>query len=132
METKCIDIGFLHEAVQKVEKKGEISKDLFFETSLVQKEGEVSFWQSVKRFFGYQPQGWKLNPDIISQHTSDIQALVVQVCPSGTSLYRVQYYWESAGYDVELFNKFLVVALYIEAVTAYQSRIGLRLIAKDW
>jgi hypothetical protein len=68
METKCIDIGFLHEAVQKVEKKGEISKDLFFETSLVQKEGEVSFWQSVKRFFGYQPQGWKLNPDIISQH----------------------------------------------------------------
>lgn len=129
METK-INIDFLHEAVQKVEKKGEIPKDLFFETSLVQKEGKLPFWQSVGRFFGYQPQGWKVDPNVISQHKSDIQALVAQVCPSGTSLYRVQYYWESAGYDVQLFNTFLVVALYSETITAYWSRIGVRLIMK--
>jgi len=129
MKTK-IAISFLFSAAQKVEKKGEIPENLFFETSLVQKEGELPFWQSVGRFFGYQPQGWKLNPDIISQHRFDIQALVEKICPSGISLYRAQDRWEDEGYDSELFDTFLVVALYSETVTAYWSRMGVRLIIK--
>lgn len=129
MKTK-VAISFLSSAVQKVEDKKEVPEDLFFETNLVQKEGDLPFWQSVQRIFGYQPQGWKVDPNIISQHKSDIQALVEKICPSGVSLYRAQYSWENEGYDSELFDTFLVVALYSQTVTAYWSRIGVRLVMR--